>query len=637
MPTGAAPPVGRDRVLAGAVYLSIALYCLYPAWVSPTHGVVGDWTHPDALGNHWLYRWIPEMLSRGGSILHNDRYYWPVGDAPFLAGNGSDAVPFTALGSWVDWPFSVTVWCLLTVVLNGFGGLVLAEAAGVAGGGALVTGAFVAFSPYVARELSAGRFAQAGLWTSAFFLAAWLRLLREPGWRRAAWAGLWFSLAAFQYWYYGLWMALAGVCFWLGRPRVGPVLRFLPFALAGTVPPLALFLANWGAIPGVEEVAFPHPLSIDYALSATFPVWSGTGSLASLALPLGLSALAWAGLRGADAPLRRGVLVAAALFYALCLGPELLTPAGESTGVPGPYQLVYRWSPVLQRFWWPYRHLAPLTLVLLPLVARGAQRLLAWLDVAYAPLVLVALIPIESYGRGAVVEVSSSWFTPPASYRALAELPAGNVLELPLFEKIARNESSLSYQWVHGHTLLAGHAMWVDRVRPQAWDAWVAQQPLLAALRSFEAGKLTGAWALDGAPWADGAVAYVTLNREYFPGELAPLREAHAAFLTAWYGPAVIKGGGVAVWDVRGPPAETTYVWPSWSPPAGYVSSSGLASLPESVRAAGWRNWPRTVPPAEPEVRSASKEREARTARLPPMLRRKLAREAAERDTGTAR
>lgn len=629
----------RSWLLAGLAYLALGLFALYPAWTSPAHGVVGDWTHPDHVGNHWLYQWTAERLSAGLSILHNDQYYWPVGDAPFLAGNGSDAVPFTLLGAWIDWPFSVTLWCLLTVVLNGLAGRALASTAGVGAPAATLVGAFLVLSPYAMREMSAGRFAQAGLWTMGFFLAQWLRHQGRNTWTSGALAAGWFSWCAFQYWYYGLWMAAAGALLWAAQPRRDTLVRFVPLALLGTVPPLALFLSNWAAIPGVEESTFPHPIAVDYGLFAGFPLWSGWGELSSVALPATLSALAALGWRDTPVPLRRGLAAGAVVFFALSLGPELVGPSGESTGVPGPFAAVYRWTGTLQRFWWPYRHVAPLTLVLVPLAARGAERALRWLALRHGAILLLALVPIELYARGAVVEVGASYWQPPDAYAELARRPGGNVLELPIYEKIARDETSLSYQRVHRHPLVNGHAMWVDRVRPRAWDDWVATQPLLAALRAFEAGTGERQLALDAAvsPWDEGAVSYITLNREYYPGELDDLLEHEATFLTAWFGKPTIRAGGVRVWDVRGAPLQRSYRFPEWTAPDGYVSSSGLASMPDSVRSAGWLNWPRLFPPQAPEARDDSLDEAIRNARLPPGIRRKLEREASDDDdTGAA-
>lgn len=629
--------------VATAIYLGAALFQLYPAWTDPTHGVVGDWSHPDLISNHWLYRWVAETLREGGSLLHNDRYYVPVGDAPFLAGNGSDAVLAAPLAWLLAWPASVTAWCLVMVVANGLGARALARAAGASRAGATLAGLALVFSPYVVRELSAGRFAQGALWACGFFLATWLRLLARPTLVGGVLAGGLFGVCAFTYWYDGLWMAVAGALLWAFRPGWRPLVGFVPAALATTLPPLLLFLGHWAEIPGTGEDTFPHPLTVDYALPFSFPVWSGSGPLASLCLPLWMSGLAVAGWSAASRPLRRGVLVAAGFFYLMSLGPELLAPDGVSTGVTGPYALVYGLTGTLRRFWWPYRHLAPLTLVLIPLVGLGADRAVHWLRVSGAPWLLGLGLPLELAGRGAAIEVESSWFSPPAAYAALAGLPEGNLLELPIAASLTRSQASLSYQWVHGRPLVNGHAMWVDRVRPDAWDAWLRGQPLLAAWLAFEEGELEAAWEAPatGAPVDLGTVRYVTLNREFFPGELRALLAHHAAMLTAWYGEPVVKGGGVRVWDLTRGTGERRWVPPDWSPPEGYVSDTGLTALPGTVRSAGWRHWSRAFPPAEPAAEAAQAEPEATTRRdgFPAMLRRKLEREqadaAAAADTGT--
>lgn len=628
---------------AALLYLLLALFLLYPAWTDPAHGVVGDWTHPDALGNHWLYRWMEDVVWGGASILHNDRYYVPVGDAPWLAGNGSDALYYAVLLAWLPWPFSVTAWCLLTLVANGLGGRALGRVAGAGDTGATLAGAALVLCPYVTREMAAGRFAQASLGACAFFLAAWWRHLDAPTLGRGVLAGGLFGLAAFGYWYHGLWMALAGAILWTARPSAAALVRFLPAALLTTLPPLAVFLGNWGAIPGTGEATFPHPLAVEYALPATFPVWTGTGALRSLALPIWVWGLAAAGAAAVAPRWRWASLGAAAVFYLLCLGPEWLGVDGSSTGAPAPYAALYRWSDPLRRFWWPYRHLAPLTLVLLPLVAHGADRAARWLAVPGAAVGLLGLLPLELWARGAVVEGSSSWWTPPAAYEALRERPEGAVVELPLAQAFARTESSITYQWAHGKPLVNGHAMWVERVRPVEWEAWLAEQPLLDALHRFERGELSGPWSLpEGATPAPEGVRWVTVSREYFPGELSALADQHARLLTAWFGAPVIRAGGVRVWDLAAWTGERHWTFATWTPPADYVSAEGLASLPATVRAPGWRHWPRTLPPAAPsEAAQAAPEARASWESLPPMVRRKLEREAAragdgaEDDTGS--
>lgn len=626
----------RPWVAAATLYLGLALYLVYPAWTDPAHGVVGDWTHPDTLSNHWLYLWIADQIRAGGSILHNDRYYFPVGDAPWLAGNGSDALPFALLLGWMNWPGSITAWVLLTLVANGLGGLALGRAGGAGWGGATVAGAALVVCPYVARELAAGRFAQAPLWAAALFLAAWIRLLAAPRWTLGVGAGVLFGLAAFEYWYLGLWLAMAGALLWAFRPGARPLYAFVPTALAVTLPPLGVFLSHWSAVPGTDESTFPHPIAVDSALPATFPLWSGTGELSTVTVPLVLTTLAALGWRSVDRRLGRGLLVAAGLFYLLCLGPELLAPDGRSTGIPGPYALVYRWTGPLRRLWWPYRHVAPLTLVLLPLAAQGACRVAARLGPVAGPALLIAALPIELYARGATVDVSASWWTPPRAYEQLAALPPGHLVELPLAAAITRSQPSLVYQRVHGRTLVNGHAMWIDRVRPEAWDAWIDAQPLLAALRDFEAGKRSGAWTLpeeaDRALLGQG-VRYLSVNRGYFPGELSTLRDHHVAMLTALYGEPVVQAGGVRIWDLTRATGERAWTFPEYAPPEGYVDAEGRTSLPTDA-AVGLRAWPRSVPPRPPTARPTVDP--GRWSKLPPMVRRKLEREAgAADDTAT--
>ena len=72
--------------------LGLALGVAGPLALDPANRIAGDWRHPDCLGNHWLLVWVAEQIRSGGSLLHNDLYYWPFGDAPWLAGNGSEGL-----------------------------------------------------------------------------------------------------------------------------------------------------------------------------------------------------------------------------------------------------------------------------------------------------------------------------------------------------------------------------------------------------------------------------------------------------------------------------------------------------------------------------------------------------------------
>jgi len=625
---------------AAASYLLCGLYQLYPAWLSPGHGVVGDWRHPDMISNHWLYRWIAARLLSAEGILHNPDYYLPVGDAPWLAGNGSDAIPATLMSTLLPWPFSVTSWCLITIVLNGLGGLALARSLGARRSGSVVAGLFTAMMPYVAYEMSGMRLAQAPLYWMLFFLAMWLRVLEKPSAKRALWAGLLYGATAFTYWYYGLWAALAGGALFLTRPRWRALAVFVPVALATTLPFLALFLGSWSGIPGTVEASFPHPLALRSSLWPGWPLLNGTGTAPALVFPLILVALAgWAWLRARPerGPTLRlwGVLVGlAALFYLLSLGPAITGLAGDSTGVPGLYALIYGGFGVLRRFWWPYRHAAMVTVLLVPFAALGFDALAAalqrrWRHATWVLLpTLAVLLPLEMYARGTGVTVQTSWWQSPAAYETIAKLDGTALVELPLAPALAQNQQSLSYQWVHGKKLVNGHAMWVDRVRPDAWDDFVQGNSLLGGLQAYEMGQGGATFEIepdDVQALVDLGVRHMVVNAEYLPGKLVTLVPRYETLFNALFGKPVINHRNlVMVWDLAEYTGETSVPVSAWQPLDENLSTDGtnMAEI-GSINSLGWRPLDRSVPPDWPDEDSTW---EQTLEGMPPMLRRKLER-----------
>jgi len=619
---------------AALVYLALALYQLYPAWLDPLHAVVGDWRHPDMISNHWVYRWVAEQLLGGGSLIHNDRYYLPVGDAPWLAGNASDALPHTLVAALLPWPASITAWCLLMLVCNGLAGFALGRAVGASRAASLLGGAFLALAPYVTYEMSGMRLAQAPLYWLVFFLAAWLHLLREPSIKRGVGAGLLFGACAFSYWYYGLWAALLGGLLFLARPRPRALLGFVPTALLTTLPPLLVFLSHWTEIPGAVEDLFPHPLAVQNALWPMFPFWAGQGEQPPLVLPVALVVLAGLGWwRGAGAPKRTltALLVAALLFYLLALGPWLLRLDGSPTGVPGLYWLLYAGSGMLRRFWWPYRHAVVVVVALVPLAALGFDQLARWLPRwSQVPLaiLLTASLPLDLGLRGGQAAVYSSWFQPPQGYEELAELPGEALMEVPLAPELARSQQTLGYQWVHGKRLLNGHAMWVDRVRPPAWDEWVADNSFLAALQAYETGQGDGSFAFQAADiqaLQDEGLRYLVLNGEYLPGKLIGLVPRYQELFEAAFGPPLEDHRRLLlVYDLDSYTGVERVELPAFAPEDAYLSTDGT-SMPEAgpVNSLGWSPLDRSCPPSWP---TSQRDREAELEDLSPMLRSKLKR-----------
>lgn len=615
--------------LAVALYGACALFVTYPAWLSGSQGVVGDWQHPDMISNHWMYRWVAETVAAGdwAGLLHNDRYYLPVGDAPVLAGNGGDAVLYGLLARLFSplaaWPSGLTAWVVGALILNGLSGLALARAAGARWAGSAVAGSVLVLSPYLAHELSGLRLAQVPVYPFAFFLAAWIRMGVTEGLRQRAWAGaagVLYALTALLYWYHGLWAALVGVALLLvGRPhRVAGRLpwRALGLFLGVAVPPvlagLWVFARNWDGVVGAAEVAFPHPLAGQSSLPVTFPVVVGSVERREIALSWVWVALAVLGAWQQRTRRAWLWLALAGAFVALSWGPELRLPSGASTGVPGPFALLYGLHPALQRFWWPYRHVVVATLALLPLAAHAVDALAGWVAragtapraravvVAGVALCLCGLRAGELEARGVRLWSPSSWWSAPPAYAELAALPGAALFELPVTPVLCTSQQTLSYQWVHGKALVNGHAQWVDRVRPDAWDAWVQGDPLLSGLAALEQGSAPERWTvspqgLEGLK--EEGVQHLVVNAEAFTGPLAPLVPAYREVLTALFGDPVVRAPGrLWAWDLERLTAPTTVAVPRVRLPAAVVSGDGSRRLELDGPAAGWRAAARGAP-----------------------------------------
>ncbi|MFZ5478132.1 MAG: hypothetical protein ACOZNI_15295, partial [Myxococcota bacterium] len=156
MADAAQPPTSERAAAAlfAVVGLVGAAVVTLGVWRDPSSGLLGDWMHPDMLSNHWVYAWVADQLRSGGTLLHNDRYYHPIGDAPFLAGNASGALlaaPFLwALGH----PLGLNVYVLGVLAANVVAGAALARVLGARPLPAAVGGTAFGLCPYLLTELS---------------------------------------------------------------------------------------------------------------------------------------------------------------------------------------------------------------------------------------------------------------------------------------------------------------------------------------------------------------------------------------------------------------------------------------------------------------------------------------------------
>jgi hypothetical protein len=543
----------RWSLAAFALSLVGAALVIAPVVLSPSDTIVCGWVHPDCLGNHWLLEWVADRLLHGQSLVHNDRYYWPIGDAPWLAGNGSDGFLYLPWHVLLGWPRASTAHTLTILTLNGVGAWSLARAAGASPAAALAAAPTAAMSVYAGFELGAGRFSQADMGFLALFLASWLRLLDAPGPRRAFVAAALLAATSALYWYYGLFAVVAGAVLLLFRGRAaltGPTLRalalFAPSFLVLIAPLLAIFLLNWSAIPGTGEATqFPHPEALGDSCWPAIPFLVQSGRHAGRALPFTTTVLALVTLWFRRDRLTLGLAAVGVLFAALMAGPLL---------PHGPYEWLYGLAAPLRRFWWPYRHVVVLNFVWITLASLALDHLLSGRRRATAGVVLALSIPLQlELLRAPYHALFSKAVVPVPFYEEVGELPGSILLEPPLTPDVAVSQAPLIYQLDHKKTLVGGHALWVQRVRPAGWDAATDGNSFLAACRDLERARLTGVFRFEAADLdalRDAGLRTVSLNRELFPARLYDVTNAYEAVFRALFGDPAVGGPRALAWDL---------------------------------------------------------------------------------------
>lgn len=542
------------RLAALLCCIGLSLWSLWPAVVSPEAVLIGGWAHPDCLSNHWLLAWVAERLLAGESILHNTDYYWPIGDAPVLAGNGAEGFAYLPFHALLGWPTASVGYLATVLTLNGLAGYALGRVSGGGPWASLAAASLAVAFPYALQELSAGRFTQAALFWPTAALAAWIYLLDHPGWRAGVVCGLLTAATGFFYWYHALFVCLADALLltaylWHTRRLPWrPVLLAAGTAAVAIAPWAALFSSAWADIPGAAE-SFP---SVHSAMRAAplLPrplVPDGPHSAAAVSAPLWLLGLLglWAGRRRWVV---QGLALCALAFAALSLGPAV--PAS-------PYVALYGLAAPLRRFWWPIRHVVVVNMAWGALAAVGltvlAQRAGRW-----APLVGLAAVvagPLGLAARGIPTRPKmSAMDLPPPVYPALGALADGVLIEPPLHPGIASAQQHLIFQRFHGKPLLTGHALWVDRLRPDAWDGFVAGNSFLRALQRLEAGESGDQFAFEAADLealrADG-VRWLSVNRELYPLRLQEVVARYRTVGDALFGDAVLTAAGIRVWDLQ--------------------------------------------------------------------------------------
>jgi len=541
---------------------------LGPAISNPTARIIGNWNHPDCLGNHWLLVWVAERVLSLESLLHNPNYYAPIGDAPWLAGNGSEGILYAPFHALWGWPLGANLYFLSICTFNGLGAYAFGRSIGGGRFGSLLVVVAIGFSPYLTQELSSGRFSQANVGFFLCSLALFFHLLEKPS-KKAAVALAFFGAATcLFYFYYGFFLgliALARLAHKTVKKEPLPREFWLACAmgLALVLPLLWLYASHWEQIPGTSENLFPHPESRLHASSWAPRNWIvGKGRMVAMSQSLSLLILAslacFYGRKGA--PSRLFLLAMAFLAWVLCLGPH-----------GGLYTALYGLHPALQRFWWPMRH----TLILTTMVAALATRAIPvrWENKKWPVLLLVLSVPLSFRAQGLVLHAKTSSISlPPLLYQSLGQKDGEMLLQTPLNPRLNSTQTPLITQFFHKKKMLNGHAPWVDRVRPKAWDSLVENNSFLAGLKDFEGGKRKGKVefkAEDLNELVDFGLRYLVVDQEFYLLKLRPLVASTRSAFRDLFGPPVLRGKRAWVFDTANWNQKTTFDFPQWTWPKG--------------------------------------------------------------------
>lgn len=531
---------------------------------SPSDRIVGNWMHPDCLGNHWLLVWVAEQTLGFESLLHNSSYYAPIGDAPWLAGNGSQGLLYSLFHAALSWPQSSTFFLFFVCSFNNLAAYILARSLGAHRWSALILLSVMGCSPYIAQELSSGRFSQADLGFFLLSLALFFRILERPSRVLAALLGLCAALTSLLYFYYGFFLLLVGAPVLIVRSlRREPIPRAFyeacGFGVLLLLPLVGLFAANWEGIPGSTET-FPHPESYGDSSGASlkyflFGETRFVGFCQSLpVLLLFLAALA----QGAH---RRfaGLLLAGGLAWWLCLGPTA-----------GLYNWIYGLHPFLERFWWPYRHCIIVATLLGAVACFGLPPRLA--EKKWPVLLVIAALPVSLDLQGVRYQAKSSVLTlPHPLYEKLQRMEGEILLQTPLHPERTTSQVPLIAQLTHKKRLINGHAPWVERVRPPEWDKLLESNSFFSALVAYEAGEIDGEVAFaeeDLETLKSMGLRYLVVDQELYVLPLKSLSVGTRAAFQKLFGPPVIQEKRSWVFDIENWRGESFFQFDSWRAPS---------------------------------------------------------------------
>lgn len=539
--------------------------------------LIGGGEEPDWTGTAWTWWWTFYALRHGQNPLDCDMVFHPVGQSPVAWYNVLDGLiggPLMyALGPLRG--YNATV--LVALASAGLGGWALGRMIGLSSLAALVLGAAIQTSNYLASEIEPGRVSQA-------FVVFWLvalglldQLLRGRGDRRLAVAvGVAFALTHLEYWFYGLFLDFAAVILLVAWARrfdadIGRRLALAAGVAAALVAPFVISLiSRFDQLPGVTRA---EESWIDYGVidrgefslanaihESSSPIWpfaTAVGQINDRSLSAAVALLALGGLLFRPAGRLRW-LALLAFGWVMAMGPYLRWMDGTIYPLRLPYLAFYDWFPFFSRLWWPGRLALFLVVGAAALAALHTDMLASWLErrrVWLGTATRVAALGIVTWAgltTGAYLPFRGD---PPRIYERKAyEQLDGALLTTPVLGVDSRARHLLWFQIFHELPMLTGLGAHLQGHRPADYEAYIRNNSLLAALARVSEGEQAQGIvrAADVDALLDVGYRWAVVDaRAYLQGWSPAYVKAFSAVFQALWGAADVRAGTVRAWRIE--------------------------------------------------------------------------------------
>jgi hypothetical protein len=362
---------------------------------------------PDAHISLWSLWWTGHALSQLQNPFWTDHVFYPSGTSlafhsfPFGYGVLSSPLQWLVPGK-AGLALCFNSLIFVSYVLSAVGAHLLALRVTGSRPGAWLAGYAFAFAPF--HLLNSCRLAVLSIEVLPFYVLALLRTAERPSVPRALALASSLALAYYNSAEYALYL-LFFTGLWLGwavlrreplpgleRPRYFALAALLFCLLAAPLLSQQLSVARaeadtvghqleqarqWSA--ALTSFVVPsrvHPLyGPQWAFAGEFEDGRTTGMRSETCLAWTVLALVGFALRRRSADGRSLWLLAAGVFFTLCLGPELRLTGEWTTSLPLPYALLYDWLPVMRAAKEPTRMFPLLLLSLSMLSAFGVRDL----------------------------------------------------------------------------------------------------------------------------------------------------------------------------------------------------------------------------------------------------------------------